>query len=435
VEEAVELLDGESRPLAGGQSLMPLLNLRRVRLTRVVDLEAITALQGIDSGPGGELILGAGVTVSRIEHDPYVHAAAPVLTQAAKLVGNPQVRARGTVGGTVGQAEPVSEIVTALVSLGATATVRDAAGDRLVPIETLALGDQELIVDVRIPAAGSARHTAIHEIAPRFAARALVVAAAVVQVEAGRLKDVRIAVAGVSPAPAALADLQALAGMSPRDARIAALIGDAIGRLPPGPSPSPEDSYRRDAAAHLAARAVSDAASAKPPEPPEPGWAAGTAPGRLSAMGERCRESEITVTVNGRRLQPRVQPRLLLCDLLRGSLGQHATHVGCEHGVCGACNVLLDGVAVRSCLLLAVQADGRAIETLEGLRDRPGMEQLFAAFVSEHALQCGFCTPGLMVTLAELRRRGLRADPEHLVGNLCRCTGYAPIRRAAEGLR
>jgi carbon-monoxide dehydrogenase medium subunit len=433
--EALDLLDGESRPLAGGQSLMPLLNLRRVRVARLVDLGAIAELQGIASGPRGELILGAGVTVSRIEHDPLVRAAVPVLVQAARLVGNPQVRARGTVGGTVAQADPTSEIVTALVALGATATVRDAAGDRLAPIEALALGDGELIVDVRITAQGGGHQAAIDEIAPRFAARALVVAAAAVRVDAGLLEAARIAVAGVSPGPAVLADLPQLAGMSPQDARIGGLIRDAIGRLPSGPRPPAEERYRRDAAAHLAVRVLNDAASAKPPESPEPGWGTGPTPVRPAAMRECGRETDITVTVNGRRLPARVQPRLLLCDLLRGPLGLHATHVGCEHGVCGACNVLLDGVAVRSCLLLALQADRRRIDTLEGLRDNPEIDALIAAFVNEHALQCGFCTPGLLITLSELHRRRLPADPDLLVGNLCRCTGYAPIRRVAEGRR
>jgi carbon-monoxide dehydrogenase small subunit len=151
-------------------------------------------------------------------------------------------------------------------------------------------------------------------------------------------------------------------------------------------------------------------------------------------MEERGSVGEITITVNARQLRPRVEPRLLLCDLLRGQLGLHATHVGCEHGVCGACNVLLDGIAVRSCLLLAVQADGHHVETLEGLRDTDDVEELIEAFVNGHALQCGFCTPGFMITLTELRRQGLPIRSEQLLGNLCRCTGYAPIKCVAEGL-
>jgi len=135
----------------------------------------------------------------------------------------------------------------------------------------------------------------------------------------------------------------------------------------------------------------------------------------------------IEVTVNGALRRAEAEPRLLLSDFLRHTLGLTGTHVGCEHGVCGACTVRLDGKAVRSCLLLAVQADGLAVETVEGLEWGPLQE----AFRRHHALQCGFCTPGILITAADLLARNgapSRAEIEEaLSGNLCRCTGYAPI--------
>jgi len=138
----------------------------------------------------------------------------------------------------------------------------------------------------------------------------------------------------------------------------------------------------------------------------------------------------IGVTVNGRRYQEEVEPRLLLSDFLRHTLGLTGTHVGCEHGVCGACTVQLDGVAVRSCLLLAVQADGAEILTVEGLEWGPLQE----AFRANHALQCGFCTPGILLAAADLPGRGgppTRTEiAEMLSGHICRCTGYAPIVEA-----
>jgi len=141
---------------------------------------------------------------------------------------------------------------------------------------------------------------------------------------------------------------------------------------------------------------------------------------------------DIAVTVNGASVRRQVESRLLLSDFLRITLGLTGTHVGCEHGVCGACNVLVDGTAVRSCLMLAVQADGRSVQTLEGLRDRPEVAALIDRFVAEHSLQCGFCTPGFIVTLAELRRSRTPVTPERLIGNICRCTGYEPILRASK---
>jgi carbon-monoxide dehydrogenase small subunit len=241
-------------------------------------------------------------------------------------------------------------------------------------------------------------------------------------------------VGGVASAPAALSGLDVLHGLSADDARVDQLISRAIDSLSAGDDPRADESYRRDAAAQLARRALSDAASETRSKPSTAASEPAPAPGPVAAMQERDSVGEIAVAVNARQLRPRVEPRLLLCDLLRGQLGLHATHVGCEHGVCGACNVLLDGIAVRSCLLLAVQADGHRVETLEGLRDTDDVEELVDAFVSGHALQCGFCTPGFMITLAELRRQGSPIRSEQLLGNLCRCTGYAPIKRVAEGV-
>jgi 2-furoyl-CoA dehydrogenase 2Fe-2S iron sulfur subunit len=146
-------------------------------------------------------------------------------------------------------------------------------------------------------------------------------------------------------------------------------------------------------------------------------------------------EVVIALTVNGRRHRERVEPRMLLCDLLRGRLGLTGTHVGCEHGVCGACTVRVDGVATRSCLVFAVQADGCDVQTVEGLAGTGELTDLQRAFRAHHALQCGFCTPGVLMATEDLlaRRAGAveRADVERLLaGQVCRCTGYEPIIEA-----
>jgi carbon-monoxide dehydrogenase small subunit len=147
------------------------------------------------------------------------------------------------------------------------------------------------------------------------------------------------------------------------------------------------------------------------------------------------RNVSIALSVNGRQYQRAIEPRLLLSDFLRHELGLTGTHIGCEHGVCGACTVLVDGQLARSCLMLAVQADGTEITTVEGLA--PGDDQLHPiqeAFWDAHGLQCGFCTSGLLITtLALLRERPRPTDAEirsALSGNLCRCTGYQNIVKA-----
>ncbi|MBK9466627.1 MAG: (2Fe-2S)-binding protein [Gammaproteobacteria bacterium] len=139
----------------------------------------------------------------------------------------------------------------------------------------------------------------------------------------------------------------------------------------------------------------------------------------------------VRLSVNGKAYEREIEPRMTLVDFLRHELGLTGTHVGCEHGVCGACTIIKDGKAVRSCLMLAVQADGAELQTVEGLHGDNGLHPIQEAFIEKHGLQCGFCTPGFLMTTVELL--GDHPDPsdedirEALGGNLCRCTGYQSI--------
>jgi carbon-monoxide dehydrogenase small subunit len=154
---------------------------------------------------------------------------------------------------------------------------------------------------------------------------------------------------------------------------------------------------------------------------------------------------KITLRVNGTERSAPAEPRRSLADFLREDLGLTGTHLGCEHGVCGACTVLMDGASVRACLVLAIQAEGADVLTVEGLADGDELHPVQAAFQREHGLQCGFCTPGFLMTSYELLQER-RADEltdeeirEALGGNICRCTGYesivAAVRSAAEAMR
>jgi carbon-monoxide dehydrogenase small subunit len=153
-------------------------------------------------------------------------------------------------------------------------------------------------------------------------------------------------------------------------------------------------------------------------------------------MSERFHD--IAVTVNGEQVRERVDARKTLVDFLREDLSLTGSHVGCEHGVCGACTVRVDGMVVRGCLMLAVQCDGARVETIEGVSDLGEITDLQSAFETRNALQCGYCTPGMLLTAQELLARGgvpsrdeIRA---HISGNYCRCTGYQAIVDAVEAV-
>jgi carbon-monoxide dehydrogenase small subunit len=143
---------------------------------------------------------------------------------------------------------------------------------------------------------------------------------------------------------------------------------------------------------------------------------------------------DIVLNINGRDHAIRVEPRKTLVDAIRDECGQTGTHIGCEHGICGACTIILDDEAVRSCLMFAVQAGGRRIRTIEGLADGDTLHPLQRAFMEHHGLQCGFCTPGFLMLAANTLERNPDIDDEELLdvlaSNLCRCTGYQNIIKA-----
>jgi aerobic-type carbon monoxide dehydrogenase small subunit (CoxS/CutS family) len=151
-------------------------------------------------------------------------------------------------------------------------------------------------------------------------------------------------------------------------------------------------------------------------------------------MDDTMTSTPVAITINGVKKTLRLSPRMTLADALRDVARLTGTHVGCEHGVCGSCTVIVDGLAVRSCLTLAVQADGSEITTVEGLADRGELSALQASFRKHHAVQCGFCTPGILTTMHAFLKEEPDADEKRirdvLSGNICRCTGYVQIVEA-----
>jgi CO/xanthine dehydrogenase FAD-binding subunit/aerobic-type carbon monoxide dehydrogenase small subunit (CoxS/CutS family) len=448
--EALALLaehGDEARPLAGGQSLVPMLNLRLAAPGVVVDLNALPDLDRIESD-GATLTVGALTRQRRLELSPAA-ARIPALADGLPLVGHVATRNRGTVGGSVAHGDPAAELPLALLALGGSVVADGPDGRREIRADDLFAGfltttlrPGELVVEVGFPAPSPGEGSALIEVAQRHGDFPLAAVAVSLRLEPdGRVVAARVAAGAVADRPLLLLEVgEALvAGASPEDAgRLAASLVDPSGSLH-----APAD-YQRHLVGVLVTRALSRAAAragrSSPPEqpvhdfppiPPKSVHRTGDSPDDRQPAG-RCGVNGRVVPLDG------VPDRRLLSDFLRHDVGLRGTHVGCEHGVCGACTVRLDGVAVRSCLLLARQADGAEITTVEGLAagdPERTLHPLQAAFKRHYALQCGFCTAGILMAAAEYLDQAAAADrpPDEgdirrlLSGHLCRCTGYEPI--------
>ena len=429
LDEAIGLLARHegARPIAGGQSLLPVMNFRLAAPSMLVDIGRLPGLREIEIGAEA-VTIGALVRWSDIERDPRLEAAHPLLAEAVRHVAHYQIRNRGTVGGSLAHADPAAELPGIAVACAGTVLIAGSSGQREVAAErffvgalSTALEPGELIVGLRLPAWRPGRRWGFQEFSRRRGDFALAGAAVHFdRDEAGAVRDPHVGVIGANPRPIRLAAVEALlggqAGHSGADRRFRR--GGAGGGGPVG----------------------------------RPAWHRGVSTPACRHDGRACARagggpgmSEIQLRVNGAAVSLEVEPRLSLADCLRHRVGLTGTHLGCEHGVCGACTVIVDGEAVRSCLMLAVQADGAEIVTVEGLADGPALSPLQEAFRDHHALQCGFCTPGMLTTAHALLTQEPDADAERvrevLSGNLCRCTGYVSIvdavlqARAAYGKR
>lgn len=438
LEEALALRaehGDEARPLAGGQSLVPMLNMRLARPAVLVDLNGLPGLDGL-ALKDGDLEVGAMVRQRDLEQS---EAAVPIgaLHDALPLVGHVATRNRGTVGGSVAHADPGAELPLALLALDGAAVAESsargrrqiAAGDFFTGFLTTALEPDEVLVAVRFPDARTDEGSALVEMAPRHGDFALAAAACWVRLGTGEVTDARVAVGAVADRPQLVPEAAAalVSGTADDAGAAAAAAVDPMGSLHAPPE------YQRHLVGVLVAAAARRAT--------ERAIEAGRFGGRMFAqitpwvLRHLPETGGLTCRVNGRIVTADVDRRRLLSDFLRHDAGLRGTHVGCEHGVCGACTVRLDGVAVRSCLMLAVQADGAEIDTVEGLAGDDRLHPLQEAFRRHFALQCGFCTAGILMAAAELCDDVTAGAPvpteadirRMLSGHLCRCTGYEPI--------
>ena len=474
LDEALAVLGeagDDTRILAGGLSLVPMMNFRVVAPAVLIDIGALGELRAI-ADHGSEIEVGAGVVQAALERWPDLGRRLPLLAAAFPHIGHYPTRARGTVGGSVAHADPSAELPLALAVLDGTVRLRSAAkGERLIaaraffegPLAT-ACREDEMVVATHWPAAAPGERHAFDEVALRHGDFAIASCAA-------RVDEERIVIGfgGVADAPvvrewprlAAAALDDALAGLASEleivddgdggadyrrglvhtlgrrtiertqsGARIGTPVTTDAAGPPVRPAAEAAGSQRRPSG-------PSDGGDGEPEGARDEAGGGGsvppTSPVRRLRADERHR---VEFTLNGVRCAGEAPPRLLLSDFLRRTFGRRGVHVGCEHGVCGACTVRVDGAPARACLLFAVQVDGRRVDTVEGLAAPDGtLSQLQEAFRRHHALQCGYCTPGILMTMTEwlerLAAQGRAPDEEEvravLSGHLCRCTGYAPI--------
>lgn len=430
---AVELLSERpgSRLLAGGQSLGPMLNLRLARPGRLIDIRECPELRRYMETPD-EVVYGAAITHGEIEDGEVPDPTPGWLRRAARNIAYRAVRNRGTIGGSLAHADPAADWPVVLAALGAEVWIEGPAGARAEPLPSFVHGpfatnltEGDVLAAVRVPRPSpgsrfgycklSAKSgefaqafAVVFEDPERNARRAVI----------GAIERAPLIVDGGVSFPETVAEAEALlaprlpAGVSVR--LHAAALARASRDL------ARDGSNRAGGGDVRVSRIRSEPGNGR--EPDAEAEMAGTVP------------PGVRLTVNGQRVEGAPEPRTHLADFLRERLQLTGTHLGCEHGVCGACTVLIDGVPARSCIAFAAACDGADVRTIEGFADDALMNALRVAFTRRHALQCGYCTPGMLVSAWDIACRLPNADESRirgeLAGNLCRCTGYQGIVEA-----
>jgi xanthine dehydrogenase iron-sulfur cluster and FAD-binding subunit A len=445
VGEAVTRLADEpdAKLLAGGQSLMPLLAMRIVRPALLVDLLLLPELSGL-TWAGPELTVGSMSRQLTVETDPMVRARIPLLAEAIRHVGHPQVRSRGTIGGSIAHLDPTGELPAVALLLGARVELETPTGRRTVPFDEFALGPftpalelGEIIAALVFPVPRGQPRWAFHEIARRFGDLALALAAGIVGEDGPR-----VVVSAFGDVPRRVPSLEralATGELHAGDARDAARAALADIEIPGNPIDGSAD-HSRALVEVTVARVIADLVEPARPAATrdrsrscsirqDPVEARSSTASRVDVAADE--RGIVRLTVNGSPVTARATPRTSLADVLRHDLGLHGTHVGCEHGVCGACTIILDGASTLACLVPAVAADGSAVRTVEGLARGDVLSPLQTAFRERFALQCGFCTPAMLMAATALLESTARPTTEEIeaaiAGVLCRCTGYTPI--------
>jgi xanthine dehydrogenase iron-sulfur cluster and FAD-binding subunit A len=454
IDETLELLarhGKEARVVAGGTDLIIEMERGMCSPTTIVDISRTPDLDRIVSGEDGLIYLGPMVTHNQVVGSALCVEKAYPLAQACWQVGAPQIRNRGTVAGNLITASPANDTITPLWALDAKVTLLSTRGKRTLPLEEFFLGvrqtalaDDELLASISFPALAANERGVFLKLGLRRALTISVVNVAVVLAfEGDRVSRARIALGSVAPTIVRAPEAEAALVGRELDYQVI----EEAGRLAAVASRPIDDirgsaGYRREMVRVLTVRALralrEGGERADWPERPVMLW--GATDGHFLPLGGAMRHydasGDINCVVNGRSVTVSGAGDKTLLRMLREDLGLTGTKEGCAEGECGACTVLLDGIAVLSCLVPAPRADGCQVVTVEGLAEDGQLHPLQQSFVEAGAVQCGYCTPGLLVSGAALLEERPQPTPDEarqaITGNLCRCTGYYKIIEAIE---
>ncbi|MFN3761943.1 MAG: FAD binding domain-containing protein [Anaerolineae bacterium] len=451
VEEAIGWLDRygpEARVLAGGTDLIVQMKMERLAPRYLVSIGRVPGLEGI-SAQDGHTRIGARTSIRALRNDPWVRARYPVLAEACASFSTTQVM--GTLGGNLGNASPASDTAPALIAYGAEAVIQGPKGTRRVPVEEFFLGPGrsvlepgELLVAVELPSPRARSGGAFLKVGRVAADLAKVNAAVLLVREGDRIADARLVFGAVAPTPLRARQAEAiLVGQRFGEEVVAEAARVASEEVRPIDDVRSTAWYRRELVRVLAYDGLHRAWE-RAGGPAGPLLAAPAAPSPVAGSPRALRhiradqEVEVRLRVNGERRRVWVAPNELLLNVLREKLHLTGTKYGCGIGECSACTVHVDGRLALSCLVLAVAVDGSDILTVEGLAERDGkLHPLQESFIRHAAFQCGYCTPGMLMTAKSLLEENPSPTEEeirdYLKGNLCRCTGYAAIVRAVIG--
>jgi xanthine dehydrogenase iron-sulfur cluster and FAD-binding subunit A len=448
IGEALGLLKkyGKSaRVIAGGTHLLTVLKMEREAPETLVSLGRIPGLDGVRRTEHGGLAIGSTVPIHSIRSNPIIRKEYTALAEACASFGSTQIQIMGTIGGNVCNGSPAADPVPALLAFNAVLILKCTEGERRVSLKDFLLGpgrialkEGELLTEIILPPSPKGAVSGFHKVSRVSADLAKASLAIVLVVQGEKVVDCRLALGSVAPTVIRLARAEAILNGKGFSTSLVEEAGRIVSE-----DITPIDDFRSTAAyrrklcfammvdtLNVVWKRTSDINEGTQEIQTSSKTQAGK-PHNIAA-GER---QEVELNINGLVQRLLVAPNELLLNVLRERLGLTGTKYGCGLGECAACTVLVDGKAALACLILAASAEGKKIVTIEGLKGPVnGLDPLQETFIEETAYQCGYCTPGFILTAKSLLAEEPHPEEaevrDYIKGNRCRCTGYTSIVRA-----